>query len=171
MSMRRFALITGLVAGTLAFGGTAAFADTVTLDGTVAPHSTVVSTRTTGANSAAQLPLYGEGTANANTIIQVANIDLTSNNTQGIELTASSDGTLTSANGGSLTYQLLLVDDGATQPADTAFSGSSSVVNVTDDFTNNVAAQDLYIEYDAPAYLDPGAYTDDITVTITNDQL
>ncbi len=163
MTMRRFALIAGLVAGTLMFGSTAAFADTVTLSGTVNAHTTMSVTRTTGAGNADQLNLYGEGTSNDNNVIKVADIALTANNSQGIELTASSDGTLTS--------QLLLVDEGVI-PAHGDFSSASSVVNVDNtDFNSNAAAQDLYIEYDAPAYVDPGTYSDDITVTISNNEL
>ena len=151
MTMRRFALIAGLVAGTLMFGSTAAFADTVTLSGTVNAHTTMSVTRTTGAGNADQLNLYGEGTSNDNNVIKVADIALTANNSQGIELTASSDGTLTSGVGTTvLNYQLLLVDEGVI-PAHGDFSSASSVVNVDNtDFNSNAAAQDLYIEYDAP---------------------
>lgn len=165
MTMRRFALITGLAAGTLVMGGTAAFADTINLGGTVANYSTISSTATTGASN---LNLHGVGTATADVVVKVADIALTSNNTEGVELKATANTPLTGGvNGDTLTYQVKLVDDNATEPLATAFSAITDTVNVDNtDFTSNAAAQDLYIEYDGPEYLDPDTYSSTITMTV-----
>lgn len=169
MIMRRFALVTGLAASALAFGGTAAFADSVTLDGTVANYSTITSTRTSGTGMADDLNLYGVGTANADVVVKVADIELTTNNDdQGVELTATAGGALTNGTD-SLSYQVKLVDNDATAPAANTFASSTDAVNVdASDFTDNAADQDLYIEYDAPQYLDPGSYTSTVTMTVTS---
>ena len=169
MTMRRFALIAGLVAGTLVFGSNAAFADSINLDGTVADYSTINSTRTSGAGLADDLNLYGVGTANADVVVKVADIALTSNNDDnGVVLQAAAAGTL--GNGtDTLAYQVKLVDDGEAAPAAGAFSSATDSVNVDgSDFSSNAAAQDLYIEYDGPEYLDPGSYTSSITMTVTS---
>ena len=165
MTMRRFALTTGLVVGTLAFSGAAAFADTINLGGTVSNYSTISSTATAGAGS---LNLYGEGTATANVVVKVADIALTSNNTEGVELKAEADSALTGGtNGVTLAYQVKLVDDNAAAPAAGVFSATSDTVNVDNtDFSSNAANQDLYIEYDGPEYLDPDTYSSTITMTV-----
>ncbi len=165
MTMRRFALITGLAAGTLVFGSTAAFADTINLSGSVANYSTISSIATAGAGS---LDLHGVGTATADVVVKVADIALTSNNTEGVVLKATADTPLTGGvNGDTLTYQVKLMDNDATAPLAAAFSATSDTVNVDNtDFSSNAAAQDLYIEYDGPEYLDPDTYSSTITMTV-----
>lgn len=167
MTMRRFALITGLVAGTLAFGSTAAFADTVNLAGSIASTNTL---NTTTLPAASTLNLYGVGTDQAAQVVQVASVALTTNNDEGIQLSADGGtGKLTNPESGELAFTVLLVDTTVT-PVAGDFSSASQTVNVEpSDFTNNAATQHLYISYDPPAYLDPGAYSASITVTLGAD--
>ncbi len=162
MTMRRFALITGLAASTLAFGGTAAFADTVNISGSVANYSNISSTATAGASS---LNLAGVGTASTDVVVQVADIVITSNNAEGVSLQASADSALTGGtNGDSITYNVKLSDEGVT-PSAGAITATSDTVNVSS-FSSNTADQDLYIKYDGPQYLDPGTYSSSITMTV-----
>ena len=165
MTMRRFALITGLVVGAVVSADAAALADTINLGGTVANYSTISSSATPGAGN---LDLYGEGTATADVVVKVADITLTSNNTEGVELKAEADSALTGdTNGVTLTYQVKLVDDNVAAPSAGAFSAISDTVNVDNtDFSSNEANQDLYIEYDGPEYLDPDTYSSTITMTV-----
>ncbi|MBE9108178.1 hypothetical protein IQ273_01925 [Nodosilinea sp. LEGE 07298] len=154
-----------LIASTLVVAGAAlatpAKADPVNLGGTVADTSAVTSTATAAAST---LNLYGAGTAQTNVVVKVADMALITNNTTGVTLTATGDAGLTNGTS-TLPYQVLIVADAAAAPADTAFSSTIDSKSVTD-FSAGAAARDLYIEYDAPALLDPGAYTGVITVSV-----
>jgi len=141
-----------------------ALADTVNLGGTVTSTSSVTSTATAGAGA---LSLAGEGTAASDVVTQVADIAMISNNSEGVTLTASGDTGLTNGTD-TVAYQVLIVADGATAPVAADFSSSSDSKSVADFDGNGDSARDLYIEYDAPALLDPGNYTATITVTVTD---
>lgn len=154
-----------LIASTLVVAGAAlatpAMADTVNLGGSVADTSAVTSTATAGAGT---LNLYGAGSAQNNVVVKVADMALITNNTTGVTLTATPDSGLTNGTS-TLTYQVLIVADAASAPADTAFAAGADTDNVND-FSGGASARDLYIEYDAPALLDPGTYTGVITVSV-----
>ncbi len=156
-----------LIASTLVVAGAAlatpAKADTVNLGGSVASTSAVTSTATAEAST---LNLYGAGTAQTNVVVKVADMALITNNTAGVTLTATGDGGLTNGTSTQV-YQVLIVADAAAPPADSAFSSATDAKSVTD-FVSGAAARDLYIEYDAPALLDPGAYTATITVSVAD---
>ncbi len=155
-----------LIASTLVVAGSVlaspAMADTVNLGGSVANTTAVTSTATGGAGT---LSLYGVGTAQNNVVVKVADLALTTNNTTGVTVTATPDAGLTNGTS-TLAYQVLIVGDAASAPADTAFAAGADTDNVND-FSGGASARDLYIEYDAPALLDPGAYTGVITVSVT----
>jgi hypothetical protein len=156
-----------LIASTLVVAGAAlatpAKADTVNLGGSVASTSAVSSTATAAAST---LNLYGAGTAQTNVVVKVADMALITNNTGGVTLTAAGDAGLTNLTS-NLPYQVLIVADEATAPADTDFTSATDAKSVTD-FVSGAADRDLYIEYDAPALLDPGAYTAVITVSVAD---
>ncbi len=163
-----------LIASTLFVAGSVlanpAMADQVILDGTVTSTSTVTSTRTTGAGLASALNLYGQGTAGTGTVVKAADLALITNNTAGVTLTATRDSGLTNGTD-TLTYKLLIMADAATAPVAADFSGANGANNDTDavtDFSSGAAARDLYIQYDAPALLDPGNYASTITVSVAD---
>ncbi|MBD1909196.1 MULTISPECIES: hypothetical protein [unclassified Leptolyngbya] len=168
MLVRRFAVASTLIAVGAVFA-TPAMADTINLSGSVASISTVTSTATSNASN---LNLYGAGTAGTDTVVQVADLALTTNNKQGITVTATANGPLTSGvNGDSMPYQVLIVGDAAAQPTATSFTSTTASASVpvgVGGFVNGAADRDLYIEYDAPQLLDPGSYTSSITVTIAD---
>lgn len=157
-----------LVASTLILAGAVvalpAMADSVTLGGSVTDTSTVTSTATA---AAAALNLGGAGTATPNVVTKVADMALSTNNADGVTLTATATGDLVNATNGAtpLAYQVLIVADAAAAPAAGAFSDITDDVAVTN-FVAGAAARDLYIKYDAPALLDPGTYAGSITVSV-----
>ena len=169
MFLRRFA-----IASTLIVGGAAlampAMADVVNLEGVVDDASMVTSTPTSGPNLADDLNLYGEGTAQSDVVVKVADMALFTNSSDGVTLSASADGNLTNDKGTPtvVAYNVLIVADAAPTPAATAFTATSDSQTVNDFDANGDSARDLYIEYDAPALLDPGTYTSSITVTIAD---
>jgi len=166
MFLRRFAIAsTVLLVGAVLTAP--AMADQVNIDGDVASSSSVVSTPTSGVGLADDLDLGGEGTATADVVVKVADMALTTNNTEGVTLTATAAGDLDISGGGStpLTYNVKIVGDEAAQPLAADFTGTSDSVTVND-FVSGASARDLYIEYDAPALLDPGNYISHITVTV-----
>jgi hypothetical protein len=97
-------------------------------------------------------------------VVKVADMAIITNNTTGVTLTAAGGAGLTNGTS-TLPYQVLIVADAAGTPADTAFSSATDAKSVTD-FVAGASARDLYIEYDAPALLDPGVYTGAITVSV-----
>lgn len=162
-TMRRFFSIAALTVGALAFGGNAALADTVPLGGSVNSISAVTSTPTAAAGS---LTLYGEGVAQNDVVVQVADMALTTNNTAGVTLQASGDSGLTNGTS-TLPYNVKIVADSAAAPGAVDFSSNTDSVAVSD-FSGGAAARDLYIEYDAPSLLDPGNYSATITISVTD---
>ncbi|MBI4780732.1 MAG: hypothetical protein HY785_05355 [Oscillatoriophycideae cyanobacterium NC_groundwater_1537_Pr4_S-0.65um_50_18] len=162
----------GLVASILVLAGAVvaapAMADSVTLGGSVADTSAVTSTATA---AAAALPLSGVGTAGTDTVVKVADMALLTNNASGVTLTAEATGDLVNAANPAtpLPYNVLIVADAATTPAAADFAAATSATKDDEAVTNFVAgaaARDLYIQYDAPALLDPGTYAGSITVSV-----
>jgi hypothetical protein len=157
-----------LIASTLVIAGsvlaTPAMADTVTLGGSVASTSVVSSAATIAASA---LNLYGAGTAQTNVVVKVADMALITNNTAGVTLTAAGDAGLTNGTSTQV-YQVLIVADAAAPPAATDFTSATDAKSVTDFSVGGAAARDLYIEYDAPALLDPGTYAAVITVSVAD---
>lgn len=167
MLLRRFAIASTLIV-TGAVLASPAMADTVQLRGTVLSTSTVTSTATAGASA---LNLYGVGTATPDVVVHVADLALTSNSAQGVTLSASSTGLLRNPSNETLAYQVLIVANGASAPSAASFTAASVTDDVlvgTGGFVDGAASRDLYIEYDAPALLDPGAYAGSITVTVAD---
>ena len=160
--LRRFAIAATVLTSVGLLCGPA-LADSVPLSGVVDDITTVVSTPT---GAAGALNLYGENTANPDTVVKVADLAITSNSSNGVSLTATAAGDLTHG-ANSLAYQVLIVGDGDAAPTAVSFSDTTDTeANVT--IVAGAAARDLYIEYDAPAYLDAGTYTSSITVSVTD---
>lgn len=165
-TMHRVLIASGLVLGSIAAFTPKAFAGTtgsVTLGGTVTSTLTMTSTSTSGA---AALALDGSA-ANVEQIVKVADVDMATNNEQGLTLTASS-GSLTKAGGTSIAFQVTSVADAAVAPATGDFliaSGSDYTVssNAAGDYK-----QDLYIKYTPAALQDPGSYAGNITLSVVD---
>jgi hypothetical protein len=148
-------LAASLLSSSVALAATTA---SVTLGGTVA---TTLSLTVTATPEAASLDLTTAGP----TVVKVADVSMSTNNEQGLTLTATS-GDLTKAGGTPIPFQVTSVADGDAAP--TVFAIASG-----DDYTvgTSVAgadAQDLYISYSPAALQDPGAYSGSITLTVTD---
>lgn len=150
----------------------AALADTVTLSGTVGTTATVVSTGTTGAESATNLPLGGTGADIGEQIIKVADVTLTTNNSSGLTVTITSgvlsNGTTPSAN---IPFQVTTVADSAPAPQSADFtvaSGANDTYSTAGDADPTNVERDLYIAYTPAAKQDPGTYSGTITLTVAD---
>jgi len=154
-------VLKSVLVASLMFSSTA-IADTtgtVTLGGTVEPTLSITSTATAGA---AALDLSG-GTK----IVKVSDLAMSTNNEQGLTLTASS-GNLTKSGGTSIAFQVTSVDNAAAAPAAGAFTiASGSNYTVGTEAAGSVD-QDLYIMYTPAALQDPGAYAGSISLTVTD---
>ena len=150
----------GLVIASLVIASTALADTTATVDlgGTVTSTLTLGST-TAGAASGLDL-------MNGQQIVKVADVVASTNNEQGLTLTASS-GSLAKGGGTSIPFQVTSVDEAAT-PASGAFliaSGSS--------YTRGTSAAgsinwDLFIMYTPATLQDPGDYTGVIHLSVSD---
>lgn len=132
---------------------------------------------TLGGSVSSSLSLDAEDTLGASTldlsggekIAKVADISMSTNNEQGLTLTASS-GDLTKTGGSSISFQVTTVADAASAPVAGDFLTASG-----DDYTVGTSAagsvnKDMYILYTPAALQDPGAYTGSISLTVTDNQ-
>jgi hypothetical protein len=135
----------------------AATTATVPLAGTVTSTLQVTSETTTSAGS---LDLM-----NGQQIVKVADISMGTNNEQGLTLTVTS-GSLTKTGGSSIPYQVASLADGDNSVPEFAItSGEDYTVGTTASGSSDV---DLYIKYAPAAAQDPGAYSGQITLTVSD---
>jgi hypothetical protein len=165
LSIRRALVISSLFVGaaTLLATPTKVMADTVTLAGNVAPILNMVTTPTTGANSAAALPL---DTTDEQTIT-VANLDITTNNEQGYTVTATpQNGSVLHKTGGTdIAYTVNLAAVGTN---DGGTDSDSAVNKYKADGETASDAVALSIIYTPAALQDPGDYSGSISVTVAD---
>lgn len=143
----------------LASTSLAATTATVPLSGTVSATLEVSSVTAAGASS---LDLMG-----GQQIVKVADIAMSTNNEQGLTLTATS-GDLSKGGGTAIAYQVTSVADDDAAPAAGAFtaaSGENYTVGTNAAGASNV---DLYIMYSPAGLQDPGTYTGSITLTVSD---
>lgn len=143
----------------LASTSLAATSATVPLSGTVSSTLQVASATAGGASS---LDLM-----NGQQIVQVADISMSTNNEQGLTLTATS-GDLTKAGGTSIAYQVTSVSDAATAPASSAFTVASGENYTVGTSAAGASDVDLYIMYTPASAQDPGVYSGEITLTVSD---
>lgn len=149
-------LAASLVVSSLAVAGTTA---TITLGGSVS--STLEITAVEGAAADALDLSVGQK------IVKVADIEMSTNNDQGLTLTATS-GDLTKAGGVSIAFQVTTVADAASAPV----AGAFTIPSGTDYTAGTIAAgsdvSDLYIMYTPPGSQDPGDYAGTIELTVSD---
>ena len=138
----------------------AATTDAVTLGGTVSSTLSIEATDTVGA-SALDLTTPSEQ------IVKVADIAMSTNNSAGLTLTASS-GNMSNPDSQTIAFKVTTVDDAAAAPASGAFDTPSG----TDYTVGNGAAgtldNDMYIAYTPAALQDPGLYSGTISLTVSD---
>jgi len=137
----------------------AATTASVPLGGTVSATLQVTSTAAAGASS---LDLM-----NGEQIVKVADISMSTNNEQGLTLTATS-GNMTKSGGSAIAYQVTSVADAATAPLAAGFTVASGENYTVGTSVAGSAAVDLYIKYAPAANQDPGAYSGEITLTVSD---
>jgi hypothetical protein len=140
----------------------AAIADTtgsVTLGGEVLTSLEITAVDTAGASA---LVLSG-----GQKIAKVSDIAMTTNNEQGLTLTATS-GNLTKTGGTSIAFQVTSVADAATAPVAGAFVIASGTDYTVGTVAAGAAAVDLYILYTPATLQDPGDYAGSIDLTVTD---
>jgi len=152
----KFVLASSLLISSVAGAATTA---TVTLGGSVSSTLEVTSTDTAGA---AALNL-----SSGQKIAQVADVSMSTNNDQGLTLTATS-GSLTKTGGASIAFQVTSVADAATAPLAAAFTVASGSNYTVATSAAGSSAKDLYIMYTPGATQDPGAYAGSITLTVSD---
>lgn len=171
MSLRHSLIASSLILApiTILGFGSAAFAsnaaDSVIATGNV---PSIIAIDTTATAAASALPM----TAGAQTA-HIANVDITSNNTAGITITATStnSGELVSNNNAAdnINYTVAIVDDGATAPSSgTALSSLNQSETTGFNATTGVKPMDLYIIYTVPTLPKKGDYGDTITLTVAD---
>jgi hypothetical protein len=104
---------------------------------------------------------------NGEQIVKVADISMSTNNEQGLTLTATS-GSLTKDGGTAIPYEVTSVADAASSPGAAAFtttSGQSYTVGTTG---SGSAAVDLYVRFTPAGAQDAGTYTGEITLTVSD---
>ena len=137
----------------------------VTLGGSVTSSLSIASTPT---GTASALNLSG-----GRKIVKVADLAISTNNEQGVTLTASS-GNLTKTNsvatgaGTAIAYQVTSVDDGASAPDATAFTVDSGDDYTVGNTTSGAFDQDLFIMYTPLALQDPGSYGSTINLSVAD---
>ncbi len=138
----------------------AATTDSVTLSGTVSSTLSIVATDTAAATA---LDL----TTASEQIVKVSDLAMSTNNSAGLTLTASS-GNLTNPDSQTIAFKVTSVDDAATAPT----SGAFTVASGTDYTVAGSAAgdfdKDLYIAYTPAALQDPGSYSGTISLTVAD---
>jgi hypothetical protein len=160
--VHRSLIASGLVFGaTLAFTGhaSAQTTGTVNLSGSV---SSTLALTTTATGDASALDL-----SSGEKIIQVADLGLSTNNSTGYTLEASS-GNLTNEDSVTMAYQVTTIADGGTAPATGDFGIASGTPYTVSTSAAGTAAQDLYIKYTPAALQDPGTYTGSVSLTVTD---
>jgi hypothetical protein len=143
----------------LAPAATASTTASVSLGGTVTSSLQITSSAT---GTASALDLSGN-----QKIVKVSALSISTNNEQGVTLTASS-GSLTKSGGTDITYQVTSVAASASAPDASAFTTDSG-----DDYSVGNGAsgsfnQDLYIMYTPLALQDPGHYTGTINLSVAD---
>jgi hypothetical protein len=137
----------------------AATTGSVTLGGTVSSTLTVTSVPTAAASTLDLTP--GEK------IVQVSDISMSTNNEQGLTLSATS-GNLTKTGGTTITFQVTSVPDGDSAPATGDFAIATGSAYEVGTLVAGSDAVDLYIKYTPAALQDPGAYGGSIGLTVTD---
>jgi len=162
-TLRRTIIASGLFFGTVTAFSSAAFAqttsDTVNLSGNV-PSILEMTTTATAAASALELPTSAD-----TKVVQVADIAFETNDAEGVTITAT-NGTLTKIGGQTpINFQVKLLADGTATPGSSDFAAGNTTYATT---TAGEGNADLYIKYTTAEYQDPGAYSGNINVTITD---
>lgn len=117
--------------------------------------------------AAGDLPMDGQGTSSTR-VVKIADVSFSTASSNGLTVRITS-GQLTNADGRTpVAFRVLLVDDGASAPASSAFTTPSGDLYSFPTSTAGSAAKDLYISYTPAALQDPGTYTANVDVSVVD---
>jgi hypothetical protein len=115
---------------------------------------------------ASLLPLEGQGSTTAH-IIKVATLNLSTDHTSGYTLMVTS-GDITKTGGTPIAFQVTTVPANSAAPSAGAFAIPTSNIYLLTTSTSGTEDRDLYIRYTPGSLQDPGAYSGNISLTITD---
>lgn len=116
---------------------------------------------------ASNLTLDGEGSASTH-IVKVANLELSTDDTDGFTLTISSQSLTKSGGETPIPFQVTTVAAGSGSPSASDFlvsPGSNYTVSTT---SAGSSSKEMYIKYTPAALQDPGAYNTSISLIVTD---
>lgn len=125
---------------------------------------TIISSTTSVASN---LILDGKGSASTH-IVKVANLELSTDGTNGFTLTISSQSLTKSGGETPISFQVTTVPAGSASPSASDFlvsPGSNYTVSTT---SAGSSSKEMYIKYTPAALQDPGAYNTSISLIITD---
>lgn len=108
-------------------------------------------------------------TTGTETIAKIADLSMETNNSTGLTLTVNA-GTVTNGDSETMPFEVLILEDGASTPATTAFSAGTQTYNSGGANASgaSIGLRDLYIKYKPAALQDPGTYSGTVTVTVAD---
>lgn len=115
---------------------------------------------------ASSLPLEGQGSTTAH-IVEVATLTLSTDHTGGYTLMITA-GDITKTGGTPIAFQVTTVPANSAAPSAGAFTVPSSSLYLLSTSTTGTEDRDLYIRYTPGSLQDPGAYSGNISLTITD---
>jgi hypothetical protein len=120
---------------------------------------------TVSASSAAgDLPMDGHGTASTH-VVKIADLMLATDSANGLTVFVTS-GQLTNADDRtSVSFRVLLVNDGASAPSPSAFTTPSGDIYSFPTSTAGGVAKDLYLRYTPASVQDPGTYSATVDIS------
>lgn len=119
------------------------------------------------AAGASELTMDGEG-ASATHVVKIADATLSTDGAAGLTVRITA-GLLTNPGGHTaVPFQVLLVNHGASAPAESAFTTPAAMTLVWSTAAAGTVDKDLYIKYRPAPLQDPGAYTGTIDLDVSD---
>lgn len=116
---------------------------------------------------ASNLTLDGEGSASTH-IVKVANLELSTNDSDGLTLTISSESLNKSGGETPIPFQVTTVSAGSGSPSASDFPVSSGSNYTVSTSSAGSSSKHLYIKYTPATVQDPGAYNTSISLVVTD---
>jgi hypothetical protein len=119
------------------------------------------------ASAAGDLPMDGLGAASTH-VVKIADVSLSTASSGGLTVSITS-GQLANADGRtSVSFRVLLVNDGASAPSPSAFTTPSGDLYSVPTSSAGSVEKDLYIRYTPAALQDPGTYSATVNLSVVD---
>jgi hypothetical protein len=133
----------------------------------VQPAFSLPTITSTATSVATNLTLDGEGSASTH-IVKVANLELSTDDSDGLTLTISSESLTKSGGETPIPFQVTTVAAGSGSPSASDFPVSPSSNYTVSTNSAGSSSKDLYIKYTPATLQDPGAYSASISLVVTD---